>query len=376
MEVSFFISLYILLMIKIVSSATIQWPVLNWGTTDSSKWFEHSGTNPVTYIRMQSWGSGSRCNIKSGTYAWVNSNLQQYTSGTNSQSQVYNKKTSAQCIDSSAAINGYLNNGRKWLEDSECYTFNCNSNTWTGRAIGEPCASHIDCNQKLAWRRSYIWPFESTWQSWASSGSYCITDYDWSPNHFCWYQTASDVSSGLTKWMQKFSAENLVTFGWKSLYSDSLKDAIQNGIFWKNGLAYNSATNTATWFQISKVTNQNNVVLTSPYSCQVNDTATKCRYYADSTNYIESNWEWDLGTSSTGYCPIPGPTHMAEYGIYMSYVNGNSTCHTLDRDNYNAQLEWGIGPGDDWYSAANSKFNFTYYPFVQNSTVGIESITL
>ena len=67
---------------------------------------------------------------------------------------------------------------------------------------------------------------------------------------------------------------------------------------------------------------------------------------------------------------------MEEYGIYMSYVNGNSTCHTLDRDNYNAQLEWGIGPGDDWYSAASSKFNFTYYPFVQNSTVGIESITL
>ena len=75
--------------------------------------------------------------------------------------------------------------------------------------------------------------------------------------------------------MQKFSAEDLNTFGWKSLYGDIVQDIIQNGKFCKNGLAYNSATNTATCFSISKITNQNGVVLQSPYACNVTDTTTK-----------------------------------------------------------------------------------------------------
>ena len=345
-------------MINIINSATISCPTLTCSTTNSSYWFEHSGTDPVTSIKMKSWGVGSRWNLEPGKYAWINAPMQQYTSGTTSQSQVYKKVITAQCIDSGAAMNGYLNNGRKWLEDSECYTYNWKTNTWSGRGIGEPCASHIDWNQQLSWRRSYIWPYESTCQTWASSGSYCITDYDWAPTHFCWYQTSSDVTSGTTKCMRRFSAENLVTFGWKSLYSDSMKDAIQNGQFCKYGLAYNSATNTATWFEISKVTDQSNTNLSSPYSCKVTDTNTKWRYWVDSTNYIETYCECDLGTTSTGYCPVPSKTVLFNYGLYMSYVYGNSTCHTLDRENLNAQLEWGIGPGDDWTSAATYKLNF------------------
>jgi hypothetical protein len=75
--------------------------------------------------------------------------------------------------------------------------------------------------------------------------------------------------------MTKFSAEEFVTFGWKVLYTDNLKDAVQNGIFCRSSWAYLSGTNEATCFEIQKITDQADATLEHPYSCTPTDTTNK-----------------------------------------------------------------------------------------------------
>jgi hypothetical protein len=65
--------------------------------------------------------------------------------------------------------------------------------------------------------------------------------------------------------MIKYSAGTGVTFGWSALYSDNLKDAVHNGQYCSSGWAYNSASNTATCFEIQKITDQSGTTLSSPY---------------------------------------------------------------------------------------------------------------
>lgn len=354
------------LAIMMSNSATISCPTLYCNTLTSNYWYSHSGTNPVTDIYLKSWKSKYVCPLVSGKYAWINAPMQQYSSGTTSNSQVYQKFTSAECIHKTTYYGSNLNNGRKWIEDEDCRMRNCKDSTWKGKEQGEPCTSHFECDPKLSCRRSYIWPYATTCQSWASSGSYCLDDYDCDPNNFCWYESASDASSGTTKCMLKYSGEQYVTFGWKATYSDNLKDAIHNGRYWRSGWAYNSATNTATCMSIQKITNQSGTTLSSPYQCDPTDTTNKCRYYADSTNYVETECEW--GLDGNGYCPKPSQTDTTYYTTYIKYVYGNSTCHTLDKDNLSAQTECGIGNGDEWRSAVEYKFNFDYYPFLQGDS--------
>jgi hypothetical protein len=102
-----------------------------------------------------------------------------------------------------------------------------------------------------------------------------MDDYDCEPTSFCWYQTAADVGTDSKKCMTKFSAEPLVTFGWKVLHTDNLKDAVQNGKFCRSAWAYLSATDTATCFEIQKITDQADVTLTHPYKCTPTDTTNK-----------------------------------------------------------------------------------------------------
>lgn len=167
--------------------------------------------------------------------------------------------------------------------------------------------------------------------------------------------------------MTKFSAEKYVTFGWKTVHNDNLKDAIQNGIYCRSAWAYMSTTNTATCFEIQKITDHSNTNLTYPYTCDPTNTNNKWRYYADSTNYVETECEW--GLDSSGYCPKPNQTQTDLYTINMKYVYGNSTCHTLDKDSLSAQTECGIGSSDTWKDAVNYKFIYDYWPFLRNTTV-------
>ena len=134
-----------------------------------------------------------------------------------------------------------------------------------------------------------------------------------------------------------FSAEDGVEFGWVSQYSDNLDDAIYNGQYCQGAWAYQSAADTGVCFTIDKITDQSDTELVAPYACDPTDTDNKCRYYADDTNYVEVSCE--CAYNGNGYCPKPGPTDTASYVKFMNHVFGNSTCHTLDKRNLNAQIE-------------------------------------
>lgn len=347
------------------SWATVTCPTLNCSILVEG-WYQHSGTNPVSSISLEAWGSGKVCPLTEGKYAWINSPMQQYSSGIADQSQIYRKITNATCIDSENYFLNNLNNGRKCKKTSECRTREWSTTTCAGKSLGDSCSDHYECNQQLACRRSFIWPFESTCQTWSSAGSDCFDDYDCDPTWFCWYQTAADVGTDTKKCMTKFSAEKYVTFGWKSLYNNNLKDAIQNGYYCRSAWAYMSTTDTATCFEIQKITDQTDTNLTYPYTCDPTNTDNKWRYYADSTNYVETECEWGLDTF--GYCPKPNQTQTDLYTINMKYVYGNSTCHTLDKDSLSAQTEWGIGNSDTWKDAVDYKFIYDNWPFLRNST--------
>ena len=356
----------VMVIINYALTVTVSCPSLTWNTLTNNACFQHSATNPVTSISLTSCSSGDVCPLEDGQYAWIKAELQQYTSGTTSQSQIYQRQTYLECVGEEAFFSSSLNNGRKCIQDSDCLSRNCEDSTWVNKEKGDPCAVHSDWNKQLAWRQSFIWPYESTWQTWSSSGSDCIDDFDCAPTDFWWYMTAADVGTNTTKWMTKFSADDGVEFGWVSRFNDNLEDAIYNGQFWSGAWAYMSTTNTAKCFSIQQITDQSNNVLSSPYQCDPTETDNKCRYYADSTNYVEVGCEW--GFNNDGYCPKPGAADTANYVTNMKYVFGNSTCHTLDKNNLSAQTEWGIGNNDDWNNAVNFRFIFEYYPFIQNST--------
>jgi len=359
------ISIWVIaLLCGIAFSVSITCPTFSCDTLSQNYWYEHSGTNPVTYIKLTQCNSDDEvCPLGENQYAWINAPLQQYTSGTTANSQIYQKITSATCIVKENFFQSNLNNGRKCVANNDCDSSTCNESTCEDKNQGEPCFQHSDCNSQLSCRRSYIWPFETTCQSWASSGSNCDNDYDCSPMNFWWYASAADVASSTKTCLTKYSASAGVTFGWSALYSDNLKDAIHNGQYWSNGWAFMSATNTATWFAIDKVTDQSGTELDDPYMWDPTDTDNKCRYYADASNFIETECEW--GLDGNGYCPKPSQSNTDLYTTAIVLVYQSSECHTLDKNNLSAQTECGIGNGAIWEEAVKYKFIFDNHPFIQ-----------
>lgn len=81
--------------------------------------YRHSGSNPVSYIRMQQCAPGYYCDISDQSkFAWVDAQYQQYTSGREAAlSQVFGQKTVGYCRKVSTK-NSMLNNGRECLKDN------------------------------------------------------------------------------------------------------------------------------------------------------------------------------------------------------------------------------------------------------------------
>ncbi len=74
--------------------------------------FIHSGDSPVSSIKLYSCQDNQKCNIEDNNYAWYETELQLYQSGSALLSNLPNKYTTAYCV-SIDSLRQNLNNGRK-----------------------------------------------------------------------------------------------------------------------------------------------------------------------------------------------------------------------------------------------------------------------
>eukprot|EP00347_Sterkiella_histriomuscorum_P002242 403368927 len=319
--------------------------------------FIHSGDHPVSKIEFYSCQSHQRCNINDGNYAWYDTQLQKYTSGSSSLSSIPNKYTTAYCVNVDAYRQN-LNNGRKCKEDYECKSSYCQFGFCRGQAQGQSCASNEDCDSELRCTAISVWPYNSVCQPLGLHGDSCTSDYDCHPKTFCWYKYSSSVVSGNKICLEKYSQEVGVTFGWSNFYGNGLQDAIYNGQFCKSGWAQNSdGGTTSKCVEILQISTDIYYNQTSPYACTATLNNNYCKYYFTGVDYFQGLCECALD-NSTGYCPRPGQTETYSYIKYIKIVNENSRCHTLDRDNMEAQMECGIGNNEDFKQAVNWKMKF------------------
>lgn len=101
-----------------------------------------------------------------------------------------------------------------------------------------------------------------------------------------------------------------------------------------------------------------------PYACTA---GSWCLYQNDTGYNFTILCQCDMKGALSGFCPIPDQSFMTEYIIANVKVWNNDNCHTLDRDNFYAQIDCGIGDNDDTLKTANDyKFNLTYWALIQD----------
>lgn len=159
-----------------------------------------------------------------------------------------------------------------------------------------------------------------------------------------------------------YSAAAGTSFGFKTQFTDAVKDALHHGQYCSTGYAYMSAANTATCFTLVKIGFDATANISTPYQCTPTDTTKMCKYYYDATNSLTTNCQ--CGLDGNGYCPYPGVAEMTSYIQYMKAMRTGSSCHTLDRLNMRAQQECGIGNNADWRNAIKVQFKYKYWPFL------------
>jgi hypothetical protein len=197
----------------------------------------------VTQIKFYACQPGQICNIDDMNYAWYQTSLQQYWTGTPQQSAIPYKYTSAQCVSGASRAQN-LNNGRRCSADYECKSKQCQYTYCRGQQMGEPCHSHEDCDVSLACKAATTWPFKSTCQRLGLQDDACSTDFDCHPKTFCWYKYSSDIQLNLKRCLTKYSQDTGTYFGWVPLTGNPLKDAVHNGKYCQTGWAWNSDGNT------------------------------------------------------------------------------------------------------------------------------------
>ena len=97
----------------------------------------------------------------------------------------------------------------------------------------------------------------------------------------------------------------------------------------------------------------------APFNCTASMVNNFCNYYLDysNTNYLAGQCECAMD-DHTGFCPYPGQPETLTFIKYISLVNDNDHCHTLDRDNMKAQLECGLGDCEEFKQAVQWKMRF------------------
>ena len=370
--------LFFLLLISFSSWATITCPQFTCSTTLTTDYcYVHDNLQPTLALKGQSCTSKKICefDVNNGKFAWYSEATQALSSGTSSFIQA--KKSIGQWLDlfsAKVSTNGHggLLGGRDCSSDSDWFNRSCGSSCG-GNGEGEYCNNHADCNANLFCNKETIWPYRARCNDLLGKMEIWTEDYQWGTQYFWWYATSAEQTSGIMRCLEKFSADDDQTFGWSTAPTGiTLSNNEYNGLFCKSGLAINTSSNIATCKGVTSI-RYNGATLSSPYACTATDTSVKCQlvYGTGASDYYEAVWKWALDGSKGYWGSIIGTTEYKKYTAAMIQVNEGSKCHTLDRNDLRAQSEsCGIGTSTDlWRYAVEKRFNVTYWPWIQSTTV-------
>eukprot|EP00347_Sterkiella_histriomuscorum_P023818 403333281 len=357
--------------------------------------YQHSGTSPVTYIKTDPCPYQNQiCDIGDDkNMAWVNTVGQYWTNQQKYQNLSYsmiNHKNTIGYCKSTLSFQKGLNSGRRCLYNHQCNSLKCDNGICRGKSQGQNCGKHEECDIQNACRRDVSWPFETKCRAYAVTGDTCDSDYDCDPLNFCSYESATTRISGIKKCLSKYSQNSGVAFGWQdySVATTTAELALLNGQYCKSGWAYQNS-NTAVCFthKFIKAKNSDNL-LTSPYSCnpsqKINtfdplDNVNACRYFFTDKSYVEDECSCSMQGGSIGYCRWPGINETSEYITSMIKLWTSTRCHTLDRNNLQAQAECGIGSSlfstqqismtnlnNEFVKIVDNNLKFNNWPLYQN----------
>ena len=316
--------------------------------------------------------------LASNEFAWVNETTQHLLSkgvyGDEQQSQLYAKKTVARCREASDLQSNLLG-GRTCVDASQCVTYNCVDQICKGRADAQSCSSHKDCDAGLYCDQASEYPFLSKCKILKTSYEQC-TDTSQCQHHlYCWYAAIGDTSK---KCLPVYSQQDGTKFGWGAVNSanPTYEDYRINGKYCKSGLAHRviddgTSKEAAECISVVEV-KQDNKKLESPYECDPTDNDKPCMFYfTDSKFYsVPCKCSLDVEKTNLGFCSsVMGTPEYKSALSKLKDMHEKSLCHTLDRDNFNAQKDQcsSVDP-EPLEEAITGHFKITYWPYVQNDT--------
>lgn len=274
-----------------------------------------------------------------------------------------------------------LNNGRSCSTHSNCISKNCKDGICTGLDKGAFCHRHADCHAGLYCKQDQTWPYVSVCDKANTNYEQCTETFQCGPSAYCWYVSKQDRIDNVKKCLPLYSQEKGTQMGWfstNSLTNLTWEDFELNGRYCKSGLAFPLDQFTGNCSATDKIV-YNNEKLSAPYPCDPTNQSKRCSlfYNASAPNdaiplpqksfSVRCNCALN---GNDGYCSnILGTEAYKEAVSKLKTVLEASLCHTLDRGNFRAQRDCGIGNTNSLDSAIQAMFDVKYHAYIQDEKV-------
>eukprot|EP00347_Sterkiella_histriomuscorum_P019033 403343222 len=314
-------------------------------------------------------------------YAWLDSKKQFYTSGIKpANSQIFQRNTQGNCFDPLDFRQNLLP-GRNCSYDTQCLSGVCNTaGVCAGKPINEPCSETSECEINLACIQSTrTFPWQTICKKLLYEEDSCEDDYQCGYNMICSFKTAADSFNDIKVCMKKYDLLDGSITGYRMYESDTQSDSLKNGLKCRSGICRAKSATECVCASIVNITSDYGPQTDSTfYKCSAMSQYNSCQYFyvhdddADGKNnlgHLSLPCQCSLD-GSVGYCPLPSQTQIQSYLAVLKTIDTyTSNCHTMDRYNFAAQMECGIGKQyvnvQDLYSLIDAKFKFEWFAFSQ-----------
>lgn len=245
----------------------------------------------------------------------------------------------------------------------QCYSGVCGaSGRCVGIQSGQPCTSSVQCDIGLGCFPQPTFPFITQCSPLYTASQSCRKTSECVQGLICWPLTVADAKTQNNTCQPAFSQPLNSVIGYMNNQSmTALQNSVNVGQNCVSGIAKIINATAAMCVNISRVsTNLDSYISSqaSPYYCDLSvnySTPQGCKYmftYPNKTistiadDYCECSLDPNMTANNQGICPFPGQAQLQTYVNALSYSLQNSQCHNMDWNNWQAQLECGIGTSE------------------------------